>query len=41
MSPLIGPLQAVARWPAYLWASVLVVGMLLFLALAALRLRGE
>ena len=34
MSPLIGPLQAVARWPAYLWASVLVVGMLLFLALA-------
>lgn len=34
MSPLFGPLQAVARWPAYLWASALVVGMLLFLALA-------
>lgn len=34
MRPLLGPLHALARLPAYLWAAVLVLGTLLLLALA-------
>ena len=33
MRPVLRPLQALARVPAYLWAAVLVVGMLVLLAL--------
>lgn len=34
MKALLGPLQALARAPAYLWAALLVLGSLLVLALA-------
>lgn len=34
MRSLLRPLQAVSRWPAYLWAGLLVAGLLLGLALA-------